>query len=84
MDKYFKFSTILLALPLVFTQQPVEKIVSFPLGCTVRQWNFTAKVSDENGKKCRARISTKACYGSCESFEVRGDSKKILCRRKPI
>lgn len=42
----------------------------FPMTCEVRHWNFTAVQTDKNGKQCRKNISTTACYGSCDTFEV--------------
>lgn len=42
----------------------------YPLGCSVRVWNFTAVKIDINGKKCRGNVTTTACFGSCDTYEV--------------
>jgi len=65
-------ATILFAiasLGLVDSRSTAVNVYSFPLECMVRQFNFTPTVTDVNGKKCRGSISTKACFGSCESYE---------------
>lgn len=41
-----------------------------PISCYVKEFNFTATVTDRNGKQCRGKVTTKACFGSCESSEV--------------
>lgn len=50
---------------------PADAHSNYPLRCLVRQFNFTATVTDANGKRCRGQVSTKACFGSCDSYEVR-------------
>lgn len=58
---------------------PVNEIINnYSLECMVRQFNFTPTITDANGKKCRGLISTKSCFGSCESYEVRTLAKTVL------
>uniref|UniRef100_A0A914UUM2 Glycoprotein hormone subunit beta domain-containing protein n=1 Tax=Plectus sambesii TaxID=2011161 RepID=A0A914UUM2_9BILA len=42
----------------------------FPLGCIVRDYKFVAVREDSNGLKCRGKVETKACFGSCETGEA--------------
>lgn len=54
-----------------------------PIVCVVRDFNFTATVTDRNGKKCRGQVHTKACFGSCESYEVSDPTPyPLLCATK--
>lgn len=56
--------------------------LSYPLECSIRQLNFTATVTDSKGRKCRNTISTKACFGSCDTFEVIFIQSSSLCSLK--
>jgi len=57
---------------------------NYPLRCLVRQFNFTATVTDANGKRCRGQVSTKACFGSCDSYEVGTFEFPWIVRVQPV
>jgi len=55
-----------------------------PTSCLVKEFNFTATVTDRNGKKCRGKVTTKACFGSCESSEMGTFQFPWILRVQPV
>jgi hypothetical protein len=52
-------------------EQSGDDELDYPLSCTVRRYNTTVYPHDEQGRQCRAHLSIDACFGSCETYEVR-------------
>uniref|UniRef100_A0A915IL88 Uncharacterized protein n=1 Tax=Romanomermis culicivorax TaxID=13658 RepID=A0A915IL88_ROMCU len=50
------------------TANAASKSPNSTFACQIRSYSFTAHITDYDGKVCRGKVESKACFGSCDPY----------------